>query len=98
LKSALSTREPEIKDRWNVEYLLDNELQSQRLSLDFKPKLLAYLRRQLNNESIDISFSITSHTDHTTSQPYTDSEKWQVLVEKYPALALLKSKFGLDLE
>lgn len=91
-------REPEIKDQWNVEYLLDNELQSQRLSLDLKPKLLGYLRRQLNNEAIDISFSITAHTDNTAAQPYTDSEKWQVLVEKYPALDALRSKFGLDIE
>jgi DNA polymerase III subunit gamma/tau len=98
LKSVLSVREPVLKDQWRVEYELDNELQLQRLTLDLKPKLLGYLRRQLNNESIDIIFTISAHQDKTTAQPYTDSEKWQALVEKYPALASLKSKFGLDFE
>jgi hypothetical protein len=60
--------------------------------------LLGYLRRNLNNDLIDIDFSVIPHHDTGSSVPYTDSEKWQALVEKYPSLAYLKSKFGLDLK
>lgn len=98
LKSALSSREPKLNDQSHIEYYLDNELQLQRLTLDLKPKLLGHLRREFNNESIDINFLISSHSDDNPSVPYTESEKWQALVEKYPALATLKTKFGLDFE
>jgi hypothetical protein len=98
LKSALSIKEPGLKDLWIVEYELDNELQLQRLTLDLKPKLLGYLRQHLKNELIDTIFTVSAHTDTGSSIPYTESEKWQMLVEKFPALASLKSKFGLDFE
>jgi len=98
LKSALSSREPKLLDQWHIEYVLDTELQLQRLTLDLKPKLLGHLRRELSNESIEIDFLISTHHDEKPSVPYTESEKWQSLVEKYPALAALKTKFGLDFE
>lgn len=98
LKSALSIKEPMLREKWNVEYELDNELQLQRLTLDIKPKLLGWLREHLNNESIDINFTISPNQETGTSVPYTESEKWQTLVDKYPSLASLKSKFGLDFE
>ena len=98
LKSALSSREPKLLDQWHIEYVLDTELQLQRLTLDLKPKLLGHLRRELSNESIEIDFLISTHHNEKPSVPYTESEKWQSLVEKYPALAALKTKFGLDFE
>ena len=98
LKSALSSREPKLEDQKRVEYFLDNELQLQRLTLDLKPKLLGYLRNEFGIESIEINFHISSGTDEKPSIPYTESEKWQALAEKYPALASLKTKFGLDFE
>jgi hypothetical protein len=98
LKSALAIREPVMKEEWVIAYELDNELQLQRLSMELKPKLLGYLRRHLNNDAIDVKFSVIPHIDTDSAVPYTDSEKWQALVEKYPALAKLKAKFGLDFE
>jgi hypothetical protein len=98
LKSALSSREPKLTDQKRIEYFLDNELQLQRLTLDLKPKLLGHLRNEFGIESIEINFYISSGTDEKPSVPYTESEKWQALVEKYPALATLKTKFGLDFE
>lgn len=98
LKSALSSREPKLNDQWRIEYYLDNELQLQRLTLDLKPKLLGHLRKTLSNDLIEIEFLILAHEDEKPSVPYTESEKWQSLVEKYPSLSSLKTKFGLDFE
>jgi len=98
LKSALGTREPQLTDGWQVEYELDTELQLTRLTLDLKPKLLGYLRTRLRNDAIEIQFKISAGTDSKSQTPYTEAERWASLVEKYPALAMLKSKFGLDFE
>jgi len=98
LKSALSAREPQIIGEWEILYELDTELQYNRLTLDLKPKLLGFLRRQLENQAIEITFQVSDDLAPLSDIPYTDEEKWNVLVSKYPSLALLKSKFGLDFE
>ena len=98
LKSALSAREPVLGEKWQVQYELDSELQLNRLTLDLKPKLLGFLRETFKNEVIEIQFKVSSNTIQQTRTPYTEVERWDSLVEKYPALATLKSKFGLDFE
>jgi hypothetical protein len=98
LKSALGAREPVILSEWRIEYELDTELQLIRLTDELKPKLLGYLRHQFENESIEIQFRVSAHSNKQPNIPYTEAERWASLVEKYPALAVLKSKFGLDFE
>ena len=98
LKSALGAREPGITGEWQIEYELDTELQFNRLALDLKPKLQDYLRQHFRNEAIEIQFKVSTNTSQRSNVPYTDAERWALLVEKYPALAALKSKFGLDFE
>ena len=98
LKSALSAREPGLSSQWKIDYELDTELQYNRLTLDLKPKLLGYLRRRFENEAIEIHFKVSEGTNIQSGIPYTDEERWNLLVTKYPALATLKSKFGLDFE
>ena len=98
LKSALSAREPVLAEKWQVQYELDSELQLNRLTLDVKPKLLGFLRDAFKNERIEIQFKVSANTIQQTRTPYTEAERWDSLVEKYPALAALKSRFGLDFE
>ncbi len=98
LKSALSAREPVLAEKWQVQYELDSELQLNRLTLDLKPKLLGFLRESFKNEMIEIQFKVSANTIQQTRTPYTEAERWDSLVEKYPALAALKSRFGLDFE
>ena len=98
IKSALTMREPILGELWQVTYDLDSEIQLNRLTLDIKPKLLGFLRTRLKNEEIEIQFKVTEHINQETSLPYTDSEKWQTLVEKFPDLAKFRTKFGLDFE
>jgi len=98
LKSALGTREPNITGEWKIEYELDTELQLNRLALDLKPKLQGYLRQHFRNEDIEVQFKVSTAASQNSNVPYTESERWSLLVERYPALAVLKSKFGLDFE
>jgi len=98
LKSALGTREPIMADRNKIEYELDTELQLNRLALDLKPKFQGYLRNYFGNDAIEIQFKVSDCNNTKSNIPYTDAERWCSLVERYPALATLKSKFGLDFE
>lgn len=98
LRSALASREPRLNDGWQIEYDLDNELQLNQLALELKPKLIGYLRRHFKNESIEVKFNVSDEVVIHSHVPYTDAERWALLAEKYPGLAQLKSKFGLDFE
>ncbi len=98
LKSALSARSPKLANHWKIDYELDNELQFNRLTFDLKPKLLDYLRRKFENESIEILFTISENTGIRSDIPYTDEERWNLLLSRYPTLGSLKTKFGLDFE
>jgi len=98
LKAALSQRIPVLKENWVIEYSLDNELQMQRITHELKPKLLGNLRRKLRNSLIQVEFKIAPITDSALNKPYSDTEKWEAMVKKNPALALFKQKFGLDFD
>lgn len=98
LRSALAVREPLLLDRFVVEYHLDNEVQRQRIVLDLKSKLLAFLHQALQNERIEINFNVTENQEEIANKPYTDQEKFNFLLAKYPLLGDMKSKFGLDFE
>ncbi len=98
LKSALSVREPVLQENFCVVYNLDNEVQRQRITLDLKPKLLAYLHKTLKNDRISIEFNVTESKEEILNKPYTDQEKFNALAAKYPALGILKQRFGLDFE
>jgi hypothetical protein len=98
LNAALSSREPSLGDSWMVNYMLDNETQRERLVLEVKPKLLGFLRRTLRNERIEVEFQIAEGDDALPRKPYSDSEKWQAMVEANPSLALFKKMFGLDFD
>jgi DNA polymerase-3 subunit gamma/tau len=98
LKSALSVREPILLDDFCIEYNLDNEVQRKRIIMDVKSKLLAYLHKILKNEHITIEFNVSENLEEIMNKPYTDQEKFNSMAAKYPALSLMKSKFGLDFE
>ncbi|MCL6101912.1 MAG: hypothetical protein M1292_05395 [Bacteroidetes bacterium] len=96
LKSALSVREPILVDNFRVEYNLDNEVQRHRIVQDLKPKLLACLQKVLQNDQIYIEFKVVENLEEIKNKPYTDQEKFNSLMEKYPVLGVMKQRFGLD--
>ena len=98
LKSALSVREPILLDNFRVEYNLDNEVQRHRIVQDLKPKLLASLHKVLQNDQIYIEFNVVENLEEIKNKPYTDQEKFNALLEKYPVLGIMKQRFGLDFE
>lgn len=98
LKSALSVRDPILNENFDISYDLDNEVQRQRITLDVKPKLIAFLSRKLHNEQISVQFNVTEHTQEILDKPYTNQEKFNVLVAKYPVVGIMRQHFGLEFE
>jgi DNA polymerase-3 subunit gamma/tau len=60
-----------------------------------KPKLLRFLREELNNYSIDFNTIVNEENDKKFA--YTPQEKYNKMLEKNKALAKLKNTFKLDL-
>ncbi len=60
-----------------------------------KPKLLRFLREQLNNYRID--FNSIVNEENNKKYAYTPQEKYNKMLEKNNALAKLKKTFKLDL-
>jgi DNA polymerase III subunit gamma/tau len=98
LKSALSVRDPVINENFDISYNLDNEVQYQRITQDLKPKLLAFLLRELHNEQINLEFIVSENIQEIINKPYTNQEKFNVLLSKYPIVGMMRQRFGLDFE
>jgi len=98
LKSALSVRDPVLNGELEIGYHLDNEVQNQRITMDLKPKLLAYLSRELHNEQISLEFFVTENPQEVINKPYTNQEKFSVLLTKYPIVGMMRQRFGLDFD
>ena len=56
--------------------------------------LMEFLRRNLKN--YDLSLEITVNEEIASKQAFTDEEKLVKLIEKNPALKLLKDSFSLE--
>ncbi len=60
-----------------------------------KPRTLKYIRTKLNNYSID--FEVSINEEKAAKVAYTSLEKYDLLKQKNPNIALLKKTFKLDL-
>lgn len=74
---------------------LSNPVQIEQLN-GFRVELLSFLRKRIQNYSLDINPVIT--VEEEKRMIYTSSDKFNYLVKKNPALMDLKIKLGLDLD
>ena len=91
--SILKTNTPKIKKN-TIFVTYPNKMMKAEL-LKVKPKALKYLRKELNNYSID--FNITVNEESAKKFAYTPQEKYELLKEKNKEIALLKKTFNLEL-
>lgn len=59
-----------------------------------KPEIIGFLRRNLKNSTIDVK--IEQNKAGGERKVFTDEQKLQAMMQKNPALQLLKNKFNLD--
>ena len=96
LHTTLTKSSPILKNDFNVDFHLDSEVQKMDLQKE-TPYLLEYLRKELNNGSIQIHLHVSEMENKKISQ-FTSRERFFQMAEKNPDLHLFKEEFDLDLE
>jgi DNA polymerase-3 subunit gamma/tau len=91
----LANRPLQLEEDYTIKLQLENLVQIDQLNA-FKPELLDYLRKNLSNSLIMLETSVMDKP--TDRKPYSQSEKLQHMIEKYPLVADLKKRLGLDMD
>jgi DNA polymerase III subunit gamma/tau len=81
------------EDGITIPLTLTNPLQEDLLN-GFRGELLPFLRSALKNSQLRLDVQIVK--DAPQRRLYTPGEKFNYLLEKYPALQQLKDRLGLD--
>ncbi len=84
-----------VKDNFQLELVLDSEIQELELNAS-KSNLLSFLRKELNNYQIDLKTIINVNVKET--KHLTNKDKFLQMAEKNPVLNSLRERLGLDIE
>ncbi len=93
--TIMTSRDPELKENWQIDLEIDNRVLEEEL-FQKKGELLDFLKNKLDNYQITLVTRIQEN--HKELKPYTDKEKFEKMAEKNPALNKLKDKLDLDIE
>ncbi len=93
LKATL-TRPPEIVDGCKLILPISNYIQDTEIT-SLKPELVSWLRKELRNTGIELITKIVE-MEQSSSQPYSETERFKDMMTKNPSVSLLKQTFNLD--
>jgi DNA polymerase-3 subunit gamma/tau len=82
----------------SIHISFENEVQMQQFNENIRLEVLTTLRTKLKNHLIDIELDIVEQEKNDKKMLYTQSDKYNFLVEKHPVISELKQRFGLDHE
>jgi DNA polymerase-3 subunit gamma/tau len=77
---------------------VENEVQVQQFNESIRLEILQALRTSMENFNLDIELDVMQQDSSDKKMLYTQSDKYDFLAAKYPILAEMKQKFGLDHE
>lgn len=95
LQHTLIVASPELLEDNVISISIDNSLQSEEI-FKYKRKITIFLRKALKNGTVSIK-AVMKEITPENRRPYTDTEKFNFLAEKAPAVKKLKDQLGLDL-
>ena len=96
-KFVLMDRPIELKGN-TVHIQVENEVQVQQFNEGIRLEILQALRSSMENFDLDIELIVIPHDTPDKKTLYTQSDKYDFLTAKYPLLAEMKQKLGLDYE
>ena len=94
MASIVGTDVPKLSENFHIHFTVPNKLMQDQFKKG-RPKLLKFLREQLNNYGIDIIVKLNEKVEKKFA--YTPQEKFNKLKEKNPLLEKLRQTFELDL-
>jgi len=86
---------PRLTDDFQLILDIENTVQDDLIN-SVKPELVSWLRKELKNSKIQLLTNINQETKDKII--YTDSEKYEEMIKKNPAIEQLRQKFKLDFE
>ncbi|RUT79854.1 DNA polymerase III subunit gamma/tau [Ancylomarina longa] len=95
IRLALTVNSPKVLEDFKVVIQVSNPLQEDDVN-SVKGEVQNYLRRELNNVKIELTTEMLKTT--SKKRVFTDTDRFNYLCEKNPALGVLKQKFSLDFE
>ncbi len=97
LHAALVKRKPELKENFQVLFVLDNTSLEKDVN-DIKMELITFLRKKLNNNQVQLSTVIDKSGIDTMKVPYTPKEKFDHMATKNPMLNELRKQLDLEID
>ncbi len=94
MASIVATDIPKLQENFKISFTVPNKLMQDQFKKG-RPKLLKFLREELNNYGIDILVNLNETVEKKFA--YTPQEKYNKLKEKNPLLEKLRQTFELDL-
>jgi DNA polymerase-3 subunit gamma/tau len=95
LATALLSKQPLLKENAVIEFAVNNKALEESINED-KSNFLGFLRKALNNYSIQLNLVLTAAEDKTNL--YTAGDRYKRLAEKNPIINKFRQAFDLDLE
>jgi DNA polymerase-3 subunit gamma/tau len=91
----LLSKRPVLAGETTIEFTISNKAIEESINED-KMNFLSYLRKELNNYSIQLNLVLSAIEDKTNL--YTTTDRYRRLAEKNPFINKFKQTFDLDLE
>ena len=83
-----------ILDGTTIHIEVDNEIQTDLLTISLRTDVLNYLRKELHNSTIHLEVVVSK--EEAKTMIYTQADKFKFMAAKNPALNELRSVLGLD--
>jgi DNA polymerase III subunit gamma/tau len=81
-------------DGTTIHLEVDNEIQTDLLTISLRTEVLNYLRKELQNSTIHLEVVVSK--EEAKTMIYTQADKFKFMAEKNPALHDFRSILGLD--
>jgi hypothetical protein len=94
-KTAFTTYKPEISDISKITFIVENSYEEEAIK-EYRGGLVKRLKQKLNNKNIEVLTRMVEAGEEKKLL-VTDKQRYDYLLEKYPALDKLRKTFNLDL-
>jgi len=96
LLSSLNSKNPVLKEDFALEITADNKVLESEIK-GLLPKILAYLKKELNNDFITVSI-ILADINEQQDKAYFPDEIYKKMVEKNPEIKNLRDQLDLEID
>jgi len=86
---------PELENEQTIKIHLSNAAQKDTFILNYRPKLVTFLESRFIMSGIDIETTVD--LSESNEILYSDEQKLNYLINKYPILKDMKKTFNLDI-